>query len=319
MIPRIIQNEGFHHGLLDAISSKRRTEDIQPIRQDLADTLGPWMSGRKADEPLWLGRWNEKGAKMLRRDLRLSRALWIKASLNRAERRERNESGFLAVTDDNARVVDFHALRVTFITALARGGASVKVAQELARHSDPKLTMNVYTSLGIHDLTGALDALPDMTDNTPSAEPLRATGTYDGSAEFTATPPQLNSQQLARETVRAAANRRAGSGRDCESTVASKPLKTSIKCDPMRSHAVGGQNTGDWTRTSDLRAMNPPLVSTSAEEQATYDGDEIAPNQNLNSSNAEPPVDPNLQTIIEAWPSLSEPLRAAVLTIVNTC
>jgi hypothetical protein len=76
-------------------------------------------------------------------------------------------------------VVDFHALRATYITLLVKGGASVKVAQELARHSDPKLTMNVYTKLGVHDLTGALDALPSLTGDEPTSEAARATGTYD--------------------------------------------------------------------------------------------------------------------------------------------
>jgi hypothetical protein len=51
-----------------------------------------------------------------------------------------------------ARVVDLHALRVTFITHLALGGVPLAVTQKLARHSDPWLTSNVYTSLGLADL-----------------------------------------------------------------------------------------------------------------------------------------------------------------------
>jgi site-specific recombinase XerD len=42
--------------------------------------------------------------------------------------------------------VDFHALRHSYITMLVKSGASVKVCQELARHADPKLTMNFYTT-----------------------------------------------------------------------------------------------------------------------------------------------------------------------------
>ncbi len=55
--------------VLRAGSSKRRTEDHQPIRVDLADTLRPWLDGRKADAPLWPGHWNEKAAAMIRGDL----------------------------------------------------------------------------------------------------------------------------------------------------------------------------------------------------------------------------------------------------------
>ena len=56
------------------------------------------------------------------------RARWIREPRDRAERRERRASGFLADADSAGHVVDFHALRVTYITALVKGGASVKVA-----------------------------------------------------------------------------------------------------------------------------------------------------------------------------------------------
>ena len=46
---------------------------------------------------------------------------------------------------------DFHALRGQYITALVRSGAPAKVAQELARHSDPKSTFNVHTHLSVPD------------------------------------------------------------------------------------------------------------------------------------------------------------------------
>jgi len=97
---------------------------------------------------------------MVRADLRRARAKWIKQTTGKAASRERRADDYLAVRDDAGRLVDFHALRATFITLVVKGGASVKVAQELARHSDPKLTMNVYPRLGVHDLAGALPAMP---------------------------------------------------------------------------------------------------------------------------------------------------------------
>ena len=47
--------------------------------------------------------------------------------------------------DHQGRYADLHANRHTFITNLARAGVSPKTAQTLARHSDIRLTMNVYT------------------------------------------------------------------------------------------------------------------------------------------------------------------------------
>jgi len=46
--------------------------------------------------------------------------------------------------DAEGRIVDFHALRTTFNTYLHRNGVSLRIAQQLMRHSDPKLTGKVY-------------------------------------------------------------------------------------------------------------------------------------------------------------------------------
>ena len=77
-------------------------------------------------------------------------------------------SSCLKATDADGLIVDFHSLRVTFSTLLVKSGATVKAAQELARHCDPKLTMNIYSRLGVHDLAGTLGALPS-TSNAPES------------------------------------------------------------------------------------------------------------------------------------------------------
>jgi site-specific recombinase XerD len=40
--------------------------------------------------------------------------------------------------------LDFHACRVAYITHLVESGADVKTVQELARHSDPRITLAIY-------------------------------------------------------------------------------------------------------------------------------------------------------------------------------
>ena len=67
---------------------------------------------------------------------------------------------FLAAEDEHGRVVDFHALRTTFITNLSRSGVAPKTAQLLARHCDINLTMNTYTMLGVMDTAAAVETLP---------------------------------------------------------------------------------------------------------------------------------------------------------------
>ena len=65
------------------------------------------------------------------------------------------------------------------------GGASVKTAQELARHSTPVLTIGRYSHARLHDLTGALDSLPKVASGSePQIAELHATETDDKSPAF---------------------------------------------------------------------------------------------------------------------------------------
>ncbi len=172
---------------------------FQTIRLDLAAVIGPWLAERPPGEPVF-GTMPEKTAQMIRHDLRLARARWIRAADSHIERRQRRESDFLAVEDSEGRVVDFYALRNTFITLLVKSGVSVKAAQQLARHSTPTLALNTYTQLGVHDLTGALDGLRSSTADTPDRNEMRATGTYDSHAD-TQTHPRAIRRQIGRESV----------------------------------------------------------------------------------------------------------------------
>ena len=65
--------------------------------------------------------------------------------------------------DAEGRVADFHALRHTFITNLARAGVHPSDAQALARHSTITLTMDCYTHTLRRDHKGIINALPDLT------------------------------------------------------------------------------------------------------------------------------------------------------------
>jgi integrase len=67
------------------------------------------------------------------------------------------------------RTLDFHALRVSFVSSLAVAGVPLATAQKLARHSDPRLTANVYTHLGLADLSRAVESLPSLPETAPEA------------------------------------------------------------------------------------------------------------------------------------------------------
>ena len=104
------------------------------------------------------GTWPKHAAEMLRIDL---------------------DAAGIAYRDEEGRVADFHALRHSYITLLSRSGVSPKVAQELARHSDIRLTMQTYTHAGLYDLAAAVESLPPImpTDREGQRLVLAATGT----------------------------------------------------------------------------------------------------------------------------------------------
>jgi len=103
-------------------------------------------------------------------------------------RKDLEAAGF-PCRDASDRVADFHALRHTFITRLARSGVAPAVAKSLARHSTIMLTMDHYTHTLIEDERSALDRLPALAPDGQEREVARATGTYDASPDRQLPPP----------------------------------------------------------------------------------------------------------------------------------
>ena len=149
-------------------SSKHRREDVQLIPDELAAMLRPWLAGKPAGEPVFP--LPDKTAKMLRMDLAAARTTWLEEAGTAAERQKREASAFLAYRDGSGLVFDFHALRGQYITSVVRGGASVKVCMDLARHSDPRLTLGAYTHLAAADKRAALASVPVVRPRRPEAE-----------------------------------------------------------------------------------------------------------------------------------------------------
>ena len=85
------------------------------------------------------------------------------------------EAAGIPYQDDEGRYRDFHALRSSFVTNLIRSGANAKITQNLARHSDPNMTLGVYARLGSDDERHAVEGLPSL--DLPESQRQRATGT----------------------------------------------------------------------------------------------------------------------------------------------
>ena len=166
---------------IEAGYSKHRRRDVQPIRPDLMDHLRPWLKSKTPGKAvLAVG---DRTADMLRADLDAARTMWLRESATAEECYDNWGSDFLADKDASDRVVDFHSLRHTFITWLARAGVSPAVAKSLARHSTITLTVDHYTHTLIGDDSAALAKLPDIeTQAIAEVAELRATGS-DGKVQ----------------------------------------------------------------------------------------------------------------------------------------
>jgi hypothetical protein len=78
--------------------------------------------------------------------------------------------------DERGEYADFHSLRKTFATELAKLRLPLRVAMELMRHSDPKLTTQIYTDAGMLPIWDAVGALPMFNDTQIDTQELVESG-----------------------------------------------------------------------------------------------------------------------------------------------
>lgn len=116
-----------------AAYTKNGEEAVQPIPRSLAAILRPFVAAAAPGLPILIV--PDKTAAMIRADLAAA--------------------GIPHATTDG--VVDFHALRGSYITALADRGVNPKELQRLARHSDVKLTIDRYVKTTDQKLRDAVE------------------------------------------------------------------------------------------------------------------------------------------------------------------
>ena len=95
---------------------------------------------------------------------------------DRRFQRHRREAGIESI-DETGRKLDFHSFRYTFATKLARQGVSQRLTQELMRHSDPRLTANLYTDVSQLPTFEAVQDLDWIEETIPAADEV---GTHRG-------------------------------------------------------------------------------------------------------------------------------------------
>ena len=128
------------------------------IRADLTTELSTWLEERLAE----LQAEARKGRKPIPVRLQASTPLFrVPSGLTRIFDRDLAAAG-IPKRDERDRVMDVHALRVTFGTHLCAAGVPLRTAQAAMRHSKPELTANIYTDPKLLDIAGAIEALPAL-------------------------------------------------------------------------------------------------------------------------------------------------------------
>lgn len=131
--------------VLPARFTKNKKDARQYVPPHVVDRLKAAIAGKPNGEPLWGWATNffrgKKAAEVLRNDLAAA-----KIPESTVEGR-----------------IDFHALRVSYITALSESGTALQVVQRAARHSDPRLTMKHYLRVKDAELADAANRLKPPT------------------------------------------------------------------------------------------------------------------------------------------------------------
>ena len=150
---------------VSAAYSKRRREDSIPLHPVVVEELKAWLAPKKlCNQDVVFALASSNGylrytSKMMAADLKTARSAWIAEGANDTEREEREKSSFLRYQSDEVVYADFHANRHTFITNLGKVGIQPKLAQSLARHSDIRLTFNIYSHVEKGEQTEAIGKL----------------------------------------------------------------------------------------------------------------------------------------------------------------
>ena len=144
----------------------------------------------------------------------------------------------------------------------------MRTAQAAMRHSDPKLTANVYTDPVLLDVAGAIEALPDLPIGTgdDDKEDARATGT-DVPDPWAILAPILAPESGLPGTIQSSSGNSPDDSKRLDVLFDLEPIAPKVnrspKKDPADQHSQRG-NTGDpgRTLTYDLLFRRQPLYTT---------------------------------------------------------
>jgi len=214
-----------------------------------------------------------------------------------------------------APIVDFHALRHTFISGMAAAGVHPKVAQTLARHSTITLTMDRYSHVSLLDVAGALEHLPGLPADR---QEQRATGTDDATAEVAS----------ASGSASEGAKRAYLAATPCNDGAEAGPpaYAESPEGNAVFSKNLGVRLLGLEPRTYGLKVPGDVGVrGIGGKDLHAIEKDVVPTVVPCNSNEApqvvetgrSPDLPADLCRVVDAWPELPEALKAGILAMIH--
>lgn len=271
---------------LHAEWTKNRQIEFQPISADLAQRLAVFAaSGEAAD------RYRKAFAPTKRTptDVAEKPLLFVPSHLDRSFKKDCKKAG--VAEEAPGGEADFHSLRVTYITRVIEAGANVKEAQDLARHSTPVLTMNVYG----RSRPGRRSELAEAVGGMIPASPKTGETTGHGLAKMAAGAESLDLSSLCD-----------GAGSGSNPLAPTKPESAT----PSRGCAFSSQNTS-----------NIKPVSTSPEltliNSCATSSQEISPLSPESTGYTLASIPPDLAALLAAWAVLPADAKARIIEIAE--
>ena len=171
---------------LDPNNEKNGMGSSIPLRADLAADICAWLQDKAQEISKSNGESDRLNVEEQIYGLPADTPLFdVPTGLLRILDRDLKAAG-ISKKDSRGRTVDIHALRHTFGTMLSAAGVKPRTAQEVMRHSDIKLTMNVYTDPALLDTAGAVEALPSFPLDRPET-PTNRNGNFQFAPKFAPT------------------------------------------------------------------------------------------------------------------------------------
>jgi integrase len=149
---------------VEAGYSKHRREDVLPLHSSIIEDLRVWLALKKPKTGVFPLFGKRDMAKMMQVDLK---------------------SAGIPYRDERGRYADWHALRHSFITMVAKSGVAPATAMQLARHSDINLTLGRYAHVELTVQHTALQTLRGLDESSPA---VSTSGTPAASAKSNPVP-----------------------------------------------------------------------------------------------------------------------------------